>query len=73
MNLNHVKRIISHEINNRVSPSIGITFSQVYYSCSLTGRKNILRGYDIDMDTLIMVLDLGYDDSEGFDSAEFVL
>ena len=25
------------------------------------------------MDTLITMLDLGYDDSEGFDSAEFVL
>ena len=28
---------------------------------------------DIDMDILAMVLDHGYDDSEGFDSAEFVL
>ena len=73
MNLNHNKRIISHEVNNRVSPSTGITFSQVYYSRSLTGRKNIPRGYDIDMDTLITLLDHGYDDSEGFDSAEFVL
>ena len=68
-----MKRIIRHEINNRVSPSTGITFSQVYYSRSLTGKKNIPRGYDIDMDTLITLLDHGYDDSEGFDSAEFVL
>ena len=67
-------RIIRHETNNRVSPSTGITFSQVYYSRSLTGKKkNIPRGYDIDMDTLITLLDHGYDDSEGFDSAEFVL
>ena len=73
MNLNHNKRIISHEVNNRVSPSTGITFSQDYYSSSLTGNKNIPRGYDIDMDTLITILDHGYDDSEGFDSAEFVL
>ena len=28
---------------------------------------------DIDMDILAMVLDHGHDDSEGFDSAEFVL
>ena len=28
---------------------------------------------DIDMDLLAMVLDHGHDDSEGFDSAEFVL
>ena len=27
----------------------------------------------IDMDTLITILDHGYDDSEGFDSAEFAL
>ena len=30
-------------------------------------------GTDMDMDILAMVLDLGHDDSEGFDSAEFVL
>ena len=36
-------------------------------------EKKIPRGYDIDMDTLITLLDHGYDDSEGFDSAEFVL
>ena len=73
MNLSHNKRIISHEVSNRVSPSTGITFSQVYYSSLLTGTKNIPRCYDIDMDTLITILDYGYDDSEGFDSAEFVL
>ena len=56
-----------------VSPSTGVTFSPVYYSCSLIGKKNIPRGYDIDMDTLIAILEPGYDDSEGFDSAEFVL
>ena len=66
-------RIIRHETNNRVSPSTGITFSQDYYSCSLIGKKSIPRGYDIDMDTLITILDHGYEDSEGFDSAEFVL
>ena len=48
-------------------------FSQVYYSRSLIGKKNIPRGYDIDMDTLITLLDHEYDDAEGFDSAEFVL
>ena len=73
MNLSHNKRIISHEVSNRVSPSTGITFSQVYYSRMLTGKKNIPRGYDIDMDTLITLLDHGYGDSEGFDSTEFVL
>ena len=30
-------------------------------------------GTDMDMDILAMVLDHGHDDSEGFDSAEFVL
>ena len=56
-----------------VSPSTGVTFSPVYYSCSLTGKKNKPRGLDVDKDTLITILDHGYDDSEGFDSAEFVL
>ena len=65
--------MIKYEINNRVSPSTGITFSQDYYSGLLTGKNNIPRGYDIDMDTLITILDYGYDDSEEFDSAEFVL
>ena len=39
--------------------------------------KLVHRGFttrtDIDMDILAMVLDHGHDDSEGFDSAEFVL
>ena len=39
--------------------------------------KLVHRGFttrtDIDMDILAMVLDHGRDDSEGFDSAEFVL
>ena len=30
-------------------------------------------GTDMDMDILATVLDHGHDDSEGFDSAEFVL
>ena len=30
-------------------------------------------GTDMDMDKLATVLDHGHDDSEGFDSAEFVL
>ena len=39
--------------------------------------KLVHRGFttriDIDMDILAMVLDHRHDDSEGFDSAEFVL
>ena len=39
--------------------------------------KLVHRGFtpriDIDKDILITILDHGYDDSEGFDSAEFVL
>ena len=39
--------------------------------------KLVHRGFttrsDVDMDIPAMVLDHGYDDSEGFDSAEFVL
>ena len=39
--------------------------------------KLVHRGFtmrtDIDMDIQAMVLDHGHDDSEGFDSAEFVL
>ena len=31
------------------------------------------QGLDVDMDILITLLDHGYDDMEGFDSAELVL
>ena len=55
----------------KVSPSTGIT---ILTSISL---KLVHRGFttrtDIDMDILAMVLDHRHDDSEGFDSAEFVL
>ena len=36
-------------------------------------HRGFTTGIDIDMDILATVLDHGYDDSEGFDSAEFVL
>ena len=73
MNLIHFTGKFQVRDTIKVSPSTGVTFSPDYYSCSLTGKKNIPRGYDIDMDTLITLPDHGYDDSEGFDSAEFVL
>ena len=55
----------------KVSPSTGITIQ------TCIPLKLVYRGFtmtiDIDMDILAMVLDHGHDDSEGFDSAEFVL
>ena len=73
MNLNHIKRIIRHEVNNRVSPSTGVRLAQFTTRARLPERRRNHEGFDIDMGTLITILDHGYDDSEGFDSAEFVL
>ena len=67
----HSKGIIKYEINNRVSPSTGITIQRIHYSSLFTG--DFTTGTDMDMDILATVLDHGHDDSEGFDSAEFVL
>ena len=55
----------------KVSPSTGITI-QTGIPLKLVHR-GFTTGIDIDMDILATVLDHGYDDSEGFDSAEFVL
>ena len=55
----------------KVSPSTGITM-QPGLPIKLVHRGFTTRT-DIDMDTLITILDHGYDDSKGFDSAEFVL
>ena len=54
-----------------VSPSTGITFNRFYHSSLITG--DFTTRTDIDMDMLAMVLDHRHDDSEGFDSTEFVL
>ena len=53
----------------KVSPSTGVTMQPGL------PHKLVHRGFTtrIDMDTLAMVLDHGHDDSEGYDSAEFVL
>ena len=69
--------LISQQGNNqvrdkpKVSPSTGITIQMGI------PLKLVHRGFttetDIDMDILAMVLDHGHDDSEEFDSAEFVL
>ena len=55
----------------KVSPSTEITM-QPGLPLKLVHRGFTTR-IDIDMDILAMVLDHGHDDSEGFDSAEFVL
>ena len=55
----------------KVSPSTGITI-QTGIPLKLVHRGFTTRT-DIDMDILAMVLDHRHDDSEGFDSAEFVL
>ena len=67
----HFKGIIKYEINNRVSPSTGITI-QMGIPLKLVHRGFTTRT-DIDMDILAMVLDHRHDVSEGFDSTEFVL
>ena len=60
-----------YEINKSGSPSTGITI-KLGLPLKLVHRGFTTR-IDIDMGSLIPVLDHGYDDSEGFDSAEFVL
>ena len=55
----------------KVSPSTGITI-QTGIPLKLVHRGFTMRT-DIDMNILAMVLDHGHDDSEGFDSTEFVL
>ena len=71
MNLNHFKEIFRYEINKRLVHPQEQQFKRVYHSSLITG--DFTTRTDIDMDILAMVLDLGHDDSEGFDSAEFVL
>ena len=55
----------------KVSPFTGMTM-QPSLPLKLVHRGFTTR-IDIDMNILAMVLDHGHDDSEGFDSAEFVL
>ena len=71
MNLIHFTGIFKYEIKIKVSPSTGITI-QTGIPLKLIHRGSTTRT-DIDMDILAMVLDHGRDDSEGFDSVEFVL
>ena len=71
MNLIHCKGNFQVRDKIKVSPSTGITMQPG------SPLKLVHRGFttrtDIDMDILSMVLDHRHDDSEGFDSAEFVL
>ena len=71
MNLIHFTGKFQVRDKIKVSPSTGITM-QPGLPLKLVHRGFTTRT-DIDMDTLVTVLDHGYDDSEGFDSVEFVL
>ena len=64
-----------YEINKSGSPSTGITI-KLGLPLKLVHRGFTMEtdiGTDMDMEILAKVLDLGHDDSEGFDCAEFVL
>ena len=71
MNLIHFTGKFQVQDKIKVSPSTGITI-QTGIPLKLVHRGFTTR-IEIYMDILAMVLDHGHDDSEGFDSAEFVL